>query len=482
MQTITGQKFSNPSGALVSYAPFNLQVRLLKDKESKEMQRKLVSWFIALAAFALFGGSAMADQKFIAHLDPQQEVPSTASTGNGVCVVTLNAAETSIGVACTYTGLTSNLQADHIHANAAPGVNAGILFNFAQTGGTSGSFTAGPFAVTPAQVANMRAHLWYINLHSVNFPGGEIRGQVKQANTVFDLDGDGRSDITVFRQAANSFYTLQSLTNTLQPNPFGSGTGDNWLNNTADFDGDGRGDPLLLKIEATTNVAVWSILQTATNTVRTERWGNFTATNGEQLAINDYDGDGKQDIAVYRRLTGTWYIIESSTGNQRVENFGLAVGVAANGDQVCVGDYDGDGRADLTVVRTESGQRVFYIRRSSDGVVRREPWGASATDGFFFFAPFDADGDGKQDISVNRNVGGQRVFFYLRSSDNQPAQVTHGIATAPADTALFGDYDGDGKSDFVARRIVSGQLIWFILQSSNGQVRTVQWGASPGDQ
>ena len=105
----------------------------------------------------------MADQKFIAHLDAAQEVPANASTGSGVCVVTLNNAETSISVSCTYSGLTSNLQADHIHANAAPGVNAGVLFGFGVTGGTSGSFVAGPFAVTAPQVANMRAHLWYVN-------------------------------------------------------------------------------------------------------------------------------------------------------------------------------------------------------------------------------------------------------------------------------------------------------------------------------
>jgi hypothetical protein len=341
------------------------------------------------------------------------------------------------------------------------------LFGFNVTGGTSGTFTAGPFAVTPAQVANMRAHLWYINLHSVNFPGGEIRGQVKQANTVFDLDGDGRTDITVFRQSANSFFTLHSLTNTLQTNSFGSGAGDIWLNNTADFDGDGRGDPLLLKLDGASKAA-WSILRTGTNTVQTTNWGDFSAGVLDTLAIGDYDGDGRQDIAVFRRSTGVWYIIESSTGNPRIEPFG------AVNDFPSVGDYDGDGKSDLTVVRVETGQRVWYIRQSSDSVVRRVVWGSSATDGVFFFAPFDVDGDGKQDIAVNRTVAAQRVFFILRSSDGASQTVTWGAA--PASTALFGDYDGDGKTDFVARQVIGGVLTWNILQSSNGAHRTVNWG------
>ena len=261
------------------------------------MRSRILSLFLVLAGIAVFSGSALAQQKFIAHLNSAQEVPTNVSAGIGTCVVTLNAAGNSISVSCTYSGLTSNLQADHIHGNAAPGVNAGVLFGFGATGGTSGSFSAGPFAVTPTQVANMRAHLFYVNMHTVNFGGGEIRGQLKQANTVFDSDGDGRTDISVFRQSVNTFYTLRSLTNTLESNVFGSGAGDNWLNNTCDFDGDGRGDALLIELDAA-GKAYWTIVQSGTNTIRNVQWGDFAAGVLDTLAIGDYDGDGRQDIAV----------------------------------------------------------------------------------------------------------------------------------------------------------------------------------------
>ena len=131
---------------------------------------------ILIAILALVSAvSAAAQQKFVSSLSGGQEVPANNSTGSGTCIVTLNAAETSISVACSYSGLGSNLQADHIHGTAAVGANAPILIGFGITGGPSGTFNVGPFAVTPTQVANMRAHLWYINLHSVNFPAGEIR-------------------------------------------------------------------------------------------------------------------------------------------------------------------------------------------------------------------------------------------------------------------------------------------------------------------
>ena len=109
------------------------------------------------------------------------------------------------------------------------------------------------------------------------------------------------------------------------------------------------------------------------------------------------------------------------------------------------GDFDGDGRADLTVVRVTAGQREWWTRRSSDGQIRVTAWGSSATDGVFFFAPIDVDGDGKQDIMVSRTVSGQRMFIVLRSSDGVPLFLTWGLST---DTPLFGDYDGEARLIF----------------------------------
>ena len=154
----------------------------------------------------------------------------------GTCKIILNAAETQVNVSCTYSGLGSNLTAGHTHGAAAVGVNAGVLFNYnPPTGSTSGTFSAGPFAVSPAQVADMRAHRHYANLHTTGFPGGEIRGQIKQSNTVFDGDGDGRTDATAFRQSTNQFWTLRS-NGGFTIRTHGTGTGDIWLNNTGDFD------------------------------------------------------------------------------------------------------------------------------------------------------------------------------------------------------------------------------------------------------
>lgn len=438
------------------------------------MRKLLLSTIFVLAA----AGATFAQLRFVATMTGSQEVPAVATTAKGTCTHVLNAAQTQVTVTCTFSGLSSNASVAHTHGNGAVGVTAPVLFNYtAVPQATSGTIGPLNFAVTAQQVADMKAHLHYSNIHSANFPGGEIRGQIKQVITPMDNDGDGRTDLTVYRQSATQFFIKSSLTGTISGPVVGNATGENHLNNTFDFDGDGRADPLLLRIGGD-NRAIWTIFQTDSGTIRTVTWGDFSTANGETLAMADYDGDGKQDIAVYRRAVATFFILESSTNQPRTVLWGVAG--ATTGDQPAVGDFDGDGKADPTTIRNESGNRVWYTQRSTDGGMSRTVFGASATDGFFFFAPTDFDGDGKQDVCVNRNVSNQRFYFYIRSSDGVAVAEPWGLAS-PADVQNFGDYDGDGKTDLIARRTTAGQIEWFIRRSSDNTMQYALYGIT-GDQ
>lgn len=130
-----------------------------------------------LLAAVLAVPAAHADTGFTASLSGAQEVGPVATTATGTAVVILNTAQTSLSWTVTYTGLSSGLTASHIH-KAPIGVNGGVIFPLNPVGGTTSGSFSGSVAVTAAQAADLIAGLYYINIHTSNFPGGEIRGQL----------------------------------------------------------------------------------------------------------------------------------------------------------------------------------------------------------------------------------------------------------------------------------------------------------------
>ena len=73
-----------------------------------------------------------------------------------------------------------------------------------------------------------------------------------------------------------------------------------------DYDGDGKTDIAVFRPSNGT----WFIQYSSTGTAASVQWGN-----GLDVPVpGDYDGDGKTDIAIFRPSNGTWFIVDSSTG------------------------------------------------------------------------------------------------------------------------------------------------------------------------
>ena len=128
-------------------------------------------------------------QTFHALLRGYKEVGPNTSAATGTAKVVLNDAEDTITVDATFSGLVSNATAGHIHDQEA-GVNGPIVFPFSGVpAATSGSIPQQTFAITPAQVVELKAGGLYVNIHSSTFPGGEIRGQLVEETFLASLDG-----------------------------------------------------------------------------------------------------------------------------------------------------------------------------------------------------------------------------------------------------------------------------------------------------
>jgi hypothetical protein len=109
---------------------------------------------------------------FVANLTGAQETPPNNSTATGRASLLLSPDEKTGRVSLVFSGLSSGQTDAHIHGAAAPGVSAPPVFPL-----PLGQLSDFSITLTPSQVQDLKNGLFYINVHSSNFPTGEIRGQ-----------------------------------------------------------------------------------------------------------------------------------------------------------------------------------------------------------------------------------------------------------------------------------------------------------------
>jgi predicted alpha/beta hydrolase len=259
---------------------------------------------------------------------------------------------------------------------------------------------------------------------------------------------------------------------------------------TGDFNGNGTTDIALVRQQAgwaTIPVAFanggggWSITNQGVGS-----FAQWAATSGVKLITGDFDGNGRTDIALVRQNPGWATIPVAFSGgngswnitNQGVGNF--AQWAATSGVEVITGDFDGNGRTDIALVRREGGWATIPIAFANGGgnwLITNGGVGAfaswAATSGVRILTG-DFNGNGRTDIALIRQTPGWGSIPIAFANGNGSWSITNGPVGAfagwacqPGVTIVTGDFNGNGRTDIALVRQTPG---WATvpIASANG--------------
>lgn len=299
----------------------------------------------------------------------------------------------------------------------------------------------------------------------------------KTLPTLADFDGDGISDITVWRPQNGTWYILTSSSNFefAQHLSYQHGLFED-IPILADVDGDQISDLTVWRPSDGT----WYMSPSSSSytEVSTLQWG----LPGDTPLSGDFDGDNIQDFAVFRPSNLTIYFLQSQsegsimgkTPVRSILNYSpLYVSeVLLSGSpqvQALTGDFDGDHRTEIGLVDSLTMRWMTY--QSSQASKQLIPWGEVGD----LALTCDWDHDDQTDQVITRSDEQGYLVWYALSQTGNAYITSFGLAGDIPSCAH--DYDGDGKHDIAVYRPTTST--WYLMLSKGG-FRELQFGL-PGD-
>ena len=272
-----------------------------------------------------------------------------------------------------------------------------------------------------------------------------------------DLDGDGKHDLVVSNMGANTVSVFHNTGSsgtvsfaakvdfTTAAVPLGTAVGD--------LDGDGKPDVAVIN-QTPNSVSVFRNTSTSGAIDATSFAAKVDFTTGTQpaqVAIGDIDGDGKADMVITNGVTNAVSVLRntSSAGTIDASSFAAKVEFAPAGNGIAVGDLDGDGKLDLAVA---GGTNLVAVLRntSTSGTISfatKVDLTAGTTTNTVDIGDFD--GDGKADLAVSNKDADTISLFRNQSTSGTisfATKVDFSTGNLPFGLAV-GDLDGDTRAD-----------------------------------
>ena len=218
-----------------------------------------------------------------------------------------------------------------------------------------------------------------------------------------------------------------------------------------------------------------------------------------ELALGDYDGDGKTDRTIVIHQTGEnsqWYILGSKHGKKGVPGipWGWEWPDMSRANELILGDYDKDGMTDRAMIDKSTGQWYIWSTRTlTQGVVGDDtqgipeiPWGwewpemkeaYNNENKVVELALGDYDGDGIMDraMVVHNKSTGKSIWYIWNSSIKTQWSWEWSKMSSVHDLAL-GDYDGDGITDPTICNMAEGKCsLWSSVARNDTTFIPLDW-------
>jgi hypothetical protein len=296
---------------------------------------------------------------------------------------------------------------------------------------------------------------WRSGVSFCSYPGAQL--------FVGDFNGDGLDDMlchdkpngnkAIMRNADNWSAPFTGTTWSSAMNWCGHSTGQLLI---GDFNGDGRDDMLC---HDTANGNKWVSLATTSGTFTGT--SSFVAMNwcnhaDGQLLVGDFDGNGRADLLCHDRLNGNkWVALSNSSGSFTGTSSSVAMNwCRTDGDNLHVGDFDGNGRDDLLCHNALTGAKSV-ARSNSGGTFSSATW-TNATMNWcsHVFGQLhigDFDNDGRDDMLCHDVNDGTKWMAMATSTGTFEGTTRENhqlFCYAPTAVLRVGDFNRERSDDF----------------------------------